>query len=267
MKSKFLLLLLSVAVVLSSCITTKDTELLQDIPKNYPIETPPDYKIIPGDRLILTIYTLNEDMKSLFSVYIKQGSTVQLNTGGMSSRASGSLSGGGGSNNLLVSMDGNIRIPYVGKIQVEGLTLLEARELVAERFRGFSDQVTIDLTLQNTYFYVLGEAGCKSINMDKQRYTILQALSVSGSITRVGNRKEVKIIRQTAEGTQIKVFDLRSKDVLDSEFYYIQPNDIIYIPKLGRTFWGEIGSVSSILNMISTVIGTATLAIFVADQF
>jgi polysaccharide export outer membrane protein len=54
-------------------------------------------------------------------------------------------------------------------------------------------------------------------------------------------------------GTMIRTFDIRSKDVVNSEFYYIQPNDIIYVQPLGRQFLG-LNSFGAVFAVVSTVI-------------
>jgi polysaccharide export outer membrane protein len=92
--------------------------------------------------------------------------------------------------------------------------------------------------------------------------SIYQALAQSGTITLYGNRKNVKIIRQTASGgTEVKNFDLRSQDIVNSDYYYIQPNDVIYIEQMQRRFWGGITSFSSVFGFVTSMIGMATLII------
>lgn len=268
MKVRLLFIPFLVLCFASSCITPKDTNFLQDIEKNYPIEHGElDYRIIPGDQLRLTIYTLDADMKKLFSVY-----TNVVQSGGNARFGEGITTGDYLESNVLnVYSDGSVKIPYVGKIFVNGLTILEAKRVIADKVANFfsgetKEPVTVDVILANRFFSVLGEAGSARVQMRVPRINIYQALATSGTIAKAGDLRHVKIIRQTAGGTEVKTFDLRSKDVVDSEFYYIQPNDVIYVQQLQRRFWGEISSFTSIFAMIMTTIGTALGIVYAVDK-
>jgi len=230
--------------------------------------TPIDYKIIPGDQLILKVFTLDESMKTLFSMYIEDnkpiatGSSSSANQTSMNTNSNSTYGGRDMPNNVLnVSSDGMINIPYIGLLNVKDLTVLEAKTKIANSFSAFSPNVTVDIALRNRYFFVLGAAGSRSIQMNNLRMTIYQALALSGNIEIYGDRKNVRILRQTAEGTEFKTFDLRSKDILNSEYYYIQPNDVIYMPQVQRRFFGAVTSFTGVFGLISSFIGIGVLVI------
>ncbi len=260
--AKILLNILAVTALLNACVTPKDTNFLQDISKDYPTDdiAPIDYKIIPGDQLALTIYSLNQETRNLFSLYSSQSQLNNQNT---------SLSGigaGGGvtqppANVLSVYSDGTIKIPYLEPIYVQDLTVLEAKNLITEQFKALYPDVTVDLVLRNRYFFVLGEAGSRAIMMSSLRLNIFQALAQSGAIKTYGDRKKVKIVRQNSTGTEVKTFDLRSKDIVDSEYYYIQPNDVIYVQQMQRKFFGAVTSFTSIFGLITGFAGMVILVI------
>ncbi|GAB6012667.1 polysaccharide biosynthesis/export family protein [Viscerimonas tarda] len=263
MKNRICLFLVLFATFFGSCVTPKDTNYLQDIKKGYPKEdvAPADYKIIPGDQLLLSVYTLKESTRSLFAIY--SANISSLNSGNIGVTAVGS--GGGVAdlpNNVLnVYSNGTINIPYIGRIEVQNMTVFEAKKAIEDQFRVFYPDVSVDIALRNRSFFVLGEAGSSSIQMTSMRMTIYQALALSGTITPYGNRANVKIIRQTASGTEVKTFDLRSKDIVDSEYYYIQPNDVIYVQQMQRRFWGSITSFTSIFGFITGLAGMITLIV------
>lgn len=270
MKVRLLFIPFLLLCIVSSCITPRDTNFLQDIDKNYPMEQGElDYKIIPGDQLRLTIYTLDVDVKKLFSVYSR---VIRGGQGGQGQNGEGLTVGDYLEPNVLnVYSDGCVKIPYVGKIAVSGLSILEAKKVISEKLSMFfsketKEPVTVDVVLANRYFSVLGEAGASRVAMRVPRVNIYQALANSGTISNVGDIKNVKIIRQTSNGTEVKTFDLRSKDVVDSEFYYIQPNDVIYVQQLQRRFFGEITSFTGIFGMITTVIATALGIVVLVDK-
>lgn len=261
--------------LLSSCVTPKQTNYLQDITKNYGSDevAPIDYRIIQGDQLMLTVYTLDESMKTLFASYVK----TSYSTPAAARNASGTGGVGGtgtsasGANSALpenvlnVDSDGTVRIPYIGHIHVQGLTVLEAKKILNDKFRDFSPNVTVDLALRNRQFYLLGEMGTGAVQMTSLRMNIFQALAVSGAnIALYGDRKKVKIVRQTPEGTEIKIFDIRSQDIVDSEYYYIQPNDVIYVEQRQSKFFGSITSFASVFGFVASMLGIVTLIVKLA---
>ncbi|MFR9165532.1 MAG: polysaccharide biosynthesis/export family protein [Dysgonomonas sp.] len=264
MEKKVIFAFLSVLILFASCITPKQTNLLQDINKNYPNDdvAPIDYKIIPGDQLTLIVYTLDESIKSLFSAYISDRPTD-----GGGNPVSDIQTSNMANNSLSVLSSGTIRIPYIGEVYVLDMTVLEAKRIISNKFKEFSPNVSIDLSLRNRYYYVLGELGPGVQTMQNLRINIFQALAQTGNISRYGDRKNVKIIRQTATGTEVKTFDIRSKEILNSDYYYIQPNDVIYVPQRQIKFFGGISSFAEIFSFIGTLAGLG-LGIWAAvDRF
>jgi polysaccharide export outer membrane protein len=179
--------------------------------------------------------------------------------------SSSNVNGGNNDRRVLdVYSDGTVKIPYLGKIHVEGLTVQEAKTKIAAKFKEFSNFVTnthidVDVVLTNKFFSVVGELGNRRVQMNKDRLTIYQALAISGLISEQGNREKVYIIRQISSGlTEYKLFDLRSKDVIDSEYYWIQPNDVIYMPRRASMFWGKISSFWDVWATLSSVITLGT---------
>ena len=75
---------------------------------------------------------------------------------------------------------------------------------------------------------------------------------MAGDISNVGDKRHIKIVRKGADGMDdIRIFDLREASIIESEFYYIQPNDVIYIPTNPNSFF-RIDSVTSFVALIVT---------------
>ena len=70
----------------------------------------------------------------------------------------------------------------------------------------------------------------------------MEALAYAGDITYNGNRKKLLLLRQTAEGTQTYRINLTKQGIVDSELYYVMPNDIIYVEPLRSTLFREQAS-------------------------
>ena len=83
--------------------------------------------------------------------------------------------------------------------------------------------------------------------------TIFEALALAGDLGDFNSRKEVKLIREINGVTTIKTFDVRSEDIVNSEYYYVEPNDIIYIRYIPGYSFG--------INHVTTVIGVTASTI------
>jgi polysaccharide export outer membrane protein len=136
-----------------------------------------------------------------------------------------------------INPDGTIDIPFVEKIHVEGLTLRDARTEIEKRMRSYIPDAVVNVTLANNVFYSLGKTGRQKHPIYKENMNIFQALALMGDIELTGDFKEVKIIRQTKDGNRIINLDVRSAAIVDSEYYYIRPNDIIYVPAVKGIFY------------------------------
>lgn len=251
------MILICAVFSLSSCVTSKNTDLLQDIKMNHPqvLVKAEEYRIIPGDQLSIVVYAWDNETARMFSGYtprltyrgFDQGTGV--NTGSQIQ----SLQNTDYIAPVSVYADGTITFPYIGKIYVQGLTMLQAKNVISEKLSTFSDGTTADVTLANRYFSILGEGGANRITMTSTSMTILQALAIATNIGPYGDRSQVTIIRQNIEGATTKTFDLRSKEIVDSEFYYIQPNDVIYIPQSSKKFLGSTNNFPALVAMLLSV--------------
>lgn len=233
----------------SSCLTTKQTNLLREpgggIPSYAEAEAIGEYTVKPGDELRVQISVPSrpeyEGAQSFFSLFSAAGVT------------------GGGEmtklRSLTVSPEGTVHFPYLGDYQVVGKTTLELRALFETEINtrmlknGFC---IVYVALDNRFFSVIGESSVGRYPIEKEQLTIFQALAKSRDVRPYGDRSKVKVIRQTETGTTTKVFDLRSSDIINSDYYYIQPNDVIYIQPLKRQVWG-IDSFGSLFAILSTL--------------
>ena len=163
------------------------------------------------------------------------------------------------SSSYRVFEDGMVEFPFLEPVKLEGLTLEEAEQLVTEKMRSFVSDIQVRLALSTNTFCVIGAAGRGYFPIYKERLTIFQALALSGGISEGGDYSKVKIIRETDEGTKIISFDIRSKSIIDSEFYYVYPNDIIYVDVSKKKFWainsyaGFLGVITSSITLLLTV--------------
>jgi len=231
-------------VFFTSCLTTKQTNLLQKPGKgilSYPQTPPPveEYRVKVGDQLTIMVTTNPMDvLTTRLFVYFANSTNVGNDAG----------------RSFSIKPDGTIYFPYIGDIYVMGKTTLEIQQLIELRINAnISDDCIVKVSLENRYFSVIGESGTGRFPIAKEQLTLYQALAQCRDILPYGDRANVKIIRQLDNGTVIKTFDIRSEDIVNSEFYYIQPNDIIYIQPLSRKFLG-LNSFGAVFAVTSSLI-------------
>ncbi len=138
-----------------------------------------------------------------------------------------------------VQLDGNVDLPYIGEVLVAGLTLPEAKTILQTVLQDYVSDASITIRLVSNYITVIGEVNAPGMyEMAKERYNIFQAIAIAGDVADFGNRYKLSIIRQTPQGSVTKEFDITDKNIIDSEFYYIYPNDVIYVKPMKGKFFG-----------------------------
>jgi polysaccharide export outer membrane protein len=158
----------------------------------------------------------------------------------------------------LIDEEGNIDFPTIGKQNVVGKTTREVKYQLEEELStllkeipGYS-MVSVEVNIVNRSFSIIGaQSGRYMIN--KEKMTIFEALALAGDLGEFNSRKEIKIVREKDGVTTIKTFDVRSKEIVNSEFYYVEPNDIIYIRQIPGYSFG--------INHVTSVIGVSAATI------
>lgn len=231
MKSKAITLFI-VIIALTSCYNYQDLKLLQDnkLVPTYEKSNHEDYKIRINDELIYRLITLDETMSGLISPQNSSSTQNQIS--------------------YRVYTDGTIDLPFIDSIKVVGLTLNEATKVIENRFKEIIPDATIKLGLANKTFTVLGDIGSGIFPIYKDKITIFQALAMSGDFNEESDRRHIRVIRETDKGTQMIEFDIRPKSIIDSKYYYIYPNDIVYVRREFSSFY-KVSNYNSLLGVIT----------------
>lgn len=258
MKRCFLVAVILVNTVLVSCIPYKDTLYLQNKSAatdstQVVVEQQKPYRVQINDILNIRIKAAKQETVSIFNP-IGEG---DLNA---SSEERAYFDG------FTVDLHGNILMPKLGKINVLGFTTDEVEQIIEKKlleteYKAANDIfVTVKLTgLQYTTTGEVGSTGTQTIF--KERVNIFEALANSGDIPDTGDKKDVLIIRQFPQGQKIFHLDLTDANVMNSPYYYIQPNDMIYVKPLKQKSWGtgttaiqNIGAIATVLSLITTTV-------------
>jgi len=255
MKKLFLYVLL--LGCLSSCVTTKQMTYFQGEPieksEIYKLNNEP-YRLQVNDVLYIDIKAVNSDLVSLFK------SEVSNNN---SSNKGGNLYFSG----YTIDRHGNIRIPYIGDLNVLGYTENEVRKKIESELSNFlknPDLVFVTVKLAGINFIVTGEVGSPgTINLAQNQVSIIDAIANAGEISQLGNRENVTLIRKTLDGVKKYKLDLTKIEIFESENFYIQPNDIIYVAPLKQKAWGTgttgLQTFSTVVTVLSFLVSSVLL--------
>lgn len=235
-------------VVLTSCVTPRKTHYLQNPDRSiadYPeVYTPADYQIQKSDELDIQVTTLDPESKKIFN---SNSSTSGSNSNIRNTTQKDLYT-------YTVYDDGTIDFPYIGAIKLAGLTTREAKGVIEEKLVDYVKDCSVDVRLVNSYYNVICHDKAGRYQITKEKMTIFEALAVAGDLSEYSDRKRVQLIRQNLDGsTTIKKFDLRSKSIVGSEYYYIQPNDILYVPAFNGQYFR--------INRFLTALGVTTTTI------
>ena len=257
MKMRKLLILL-LPLLLALCVTSRKVNLLQEsgkhgVPAYADTLTYEDYNIRIGDRLYVYVYSIDERVSSMFNASGNSGiysSQIRRGTG---------VSESYDLYTYLVDEDGMIDYPLVGKIPVRGKTTREVKAVLEQSLMEYvQDQteyklLSVEVNIVRGTFSVISDHGSGMFAMPKEKVTIFEALAMAGDIGDFGDRSKVRIVREIEGETKVMTFDVRSEDIINSEYYYIEPNDVIYIQRIKGQSFG-INSVTTTISVVATTL-------------
>lgn len=229
-------------MLVTSCRSTKEFTLFQDIDRNQRMPNLSskvlEYKVRPFDNLYVNIKTMNPEVNRLFDA---NESTSNISTGTVQmygDYVSQYING------YQVDSLGNINLPILGNIEVAGLTLKQIQDRVQKKSLEFLKDPSIKVKLLSFKINVSGEVKNPGVYYSyNERLNILEAISMANGVTDNAMVNKALLIRENKNGTSTYDIDLTSKNLLTSEVYYLQPNDMIYL-KPGRNKHVELNATS-----------------------
>ena len=210
--------------------------------------------------------------KNIYFYTINAGAATPFNMGSVN--ATSSTMGGsavtstssGASQNYLVSNDGTINFPILGRIKVVGLTKDECEDMILEKIRPYmaeSERPIVTVRQANYSITVLGEVGSPgTIQVSREKINIYEALAQAGDLTVYGIRDRVKLIRENADGErEIHMLDLSDANIMNSPYFYMQQNDILYVePSIVKKQQGNIVT-SLVIPLTTSLVSFSALLI------
>jgi polysaccharide export outer membrane protein len=217
--------LLVMILVFSGCVGKRNINYLQNKALSEGTSTlfenrKFEYRLQINDVLSIRVMGLDQETTGFFNVDGSDGvgamSEVGLYVNGYS-----------------VDNNGDVQMPTVGKINVRGLTVEEAQQRIQQKINNFFTNATVILKLVSFKVSVIGaveRAG--SYFVYNNQINLLEALALSGGVSEFADKSMITLLRQSDRGTQVVRLDLSDTETLTSEYYYLLPNDVIYVPAL-----------------------------------
>ncbi len=247
-------------LLMASCTSYKNVPYLQnpEVVNNFQ-ETLPMYdaKIMPKDLLTITVNTSDPEASAPYNLVVQTAMNVSTSR---STYSQPTLQ------QYLVSNEGTIDFPVLGRLQVLGLTKSEAEDMIREKLKPhFTEEPIVTVRMSNYKIAVLGEvARPGSFTVSNEKVNIFEALAMAGDLTVWGVRDDVKLIREDANGKrEIISLNLNNAEVVTSPYYYLQQNDILYVsPNKTKAKNSDVGQSTSLwFSATSILISIANLLI------
>lgn len=241
-------------LLLSSCASNKSILYLQNsdaVSKEGTVKF--ENKLQADDILVITVTSDPPSLANPFNIIFLNMASTEMRTM---------------NNDALISYqidpEGNIDFPVLGKMALAGLTRTEAESKIKTMLADYLPKAGVNLRVLNFKVSVIGEVvrpGEQMVAGD--RFTLLEAISRAGDLTIYGNRKEVMVIREVDGVRTINEIDISDADFVNSPYYYLAHNDMIYIkPNKTRVNSSVIGpNVTVAISAISLIITIIALSV------
>ena len=239
---------------LSGCTSAKDILYFQDIDQITPERIPAEYEpvIMKDDKLQIIISGPDKSVISPYNFTI--------------SDAPGSYSTAQAVVPYLVDSEGFIDMPGLGRIRVEGMHRTDLVEFITRMLvdQGLVKEPVVSVSFLNYRITVLGEVkNPGTYTVPSERVTVLQALGMAGDLLITADRHGILLIRDV-DGKQTHYnFDLTQSDILNSPYFYLHQNDVIYVPQSAT----RIASGTTATSLWSIILSSLTTLVTVATFF
>ncbi len=239
-----------------SCVPTQQLRYFNDINElDEPGVNPRIQKLImPFDRLYIKILSIDLQTSQIFNA------TDEMR-----------MSSFGGSSGLLgylVDESGNINFPFVGNINVGGLTTSQAGEKIQKALSDYVSNTSVSVKYIDNQVTVMGEVNRQGVySFTQDKINIYEAIGLGGGITRYGDRKNIILMRH--EGGKVMHYKLNMSDskIITKDYYYILPNDVIVVEPLKAvstsyqniTYTTMLTTVTTLITILLTIVNLNNL--------
>lgn len=221
-----------------------------------------DYRLQPNDILLINFYSSDEEaVEKYYPVFARPDNLLRM---GSQNGGGGNQQGGMNDPYLIgynVDKDGKIEINALGRVEASGLTITELKYRIEELIRPQIKDILVSVKLSGIPFTIYGEVNGPGQQVIRQYdLTLLEAIARSGDLTINANRENVLIMRQYPDGVKIHQIDVTGRKFIESELFFIQPDDLIYVPplKIRELGTGET-ALQTFATLVSVISGTVLI--------
>lgn len=261
MKKLNFTLFLLVSLLLSSCTAYKKVPYLQGSEYLDTSSTKAplyDAHIMPKDLLTITVNTSDPEAAIPFNLTV--ATPITVNNKNLTTQPA--------LQQYLVDNNGNVEFPVLGTLHLGGLTKGQAENLIKEKLRTYiKEDPIVNVRMANYKISVMGEvAHPGAFTITNEKVNIMEALAMAGDMTVYGQRDNVKLLREDAQGQRTIIpLDLNDAEIIFSPYYYLQQNDVIYVTpnktkaknagiSNSTTIWfSVVGTLVSLVSLIVTI--------------
>lgn len=249
----------------AACVSNEKIIYLQNLEDKEPIPEGeliiydiPEYKLQYNDIIDVNVQTVDELIKSGFNSMPTMLNNQQMQVSGQNGGDVYYMSG------YSVDKNGNVRLPIIGEVNVQEKTLEEARIQIEKQLREYvTTELYVKVKLGGIRYSALGEfrkPGKFVVLQD--RMTIFEAIANAGDLSTIAKRDQILLIRQYPEGTKLHRLNLNDRHLVESPFYFIQPNDQIYAEPMKVR---EVGAGENAAQSLTLLISAITAAVLIIN--
>ncbi len=250
MKNYYLALIV-IALLSSSCVPSKDILYLQGSQNSENNSSNYEPLIQKDDLLFINISSSQAEAVAPFNLD-SQSKDITSSTSGFSNQKQ----------TYLVDNNGNIEFPIIGTLNAAGYSVNEFRDFLKNKLKNFVSDAVINIRIVNFKVTVTGEVGQPGVvSTNSQRFTLFDAIAMSGDLTLYGRRDNILIVRDFQGIKTYNRVDITKADFVNSPFYYLDQNDLIYVePKKTKINSTAIGTnIPFIVSVVGLLITTTLI--------
>lgn len=252
------LIAVAVAGMLVSCSTSKDNNLAYfknaaptatgTLPQSAQVEI----RVAADDELAITVSSLAPEATAMFNAPLANNAT----------RGETELKSNARLTTYVVDHNGCIAMPVIGTLNVAGKTIREIEALVKQHVSRVVKDPFVRVQLTGFYVNVMGEVKePQRLHVDKERFTVLDALAACGDLTEWAERGTVMVVREEKGQKNFYRLNLADTDIFASPCYYLQQNDVVYVEpnriKIDNSRYNTNNAYK--LSLTSTIVSAASV--------
>lgn len=251
------MLFLAMALLIVSCTSYKKIPYMMDAEQfdadNSKIELY-DARIMPKDLLTILVNSTDPEAAAPFNL------VVQTALAATSARATSQPS----LQTYLVDNNGDVDFPVLGKLHLGGMTKSEAEAFLVDKLKGsfnVNELPIVNVRLVNYKVSILGEVSRPgTFTVANEKINLFEALALAGDMTIWGKRDNVKLLREDARGRKdIITLDLNRSDIINSPYFYLQQNDVLYVePNKAKAKNSDIGQSTTLIFSATSILISIT---------